>query len=156
MKGDRLKQPPKPDYIHALGMAAFCFAICEWNAVSCAERLHPGSAGAFIKEEFTAGKIAKKLIDLVRNMPKSAERQELTVAACSFAGLVDLRNKILHGKPCSGPNEEACLSNTAVIEVSDLEDAADAFSACGIELNRLLHGFLSTYQPGQPQRGHDV
>lgn len=147
MKNARLRQPIDPDYMHALGVATFCFAICEWNAVYCAERLHPGSLVSFIKDELTAGKIAKKLSNLTRNMPKSAERGELIAAAQEFTNLVLLRNRILHGKPCTGPNGKARLSNTRILEVADLEAAADAFSACSIELNRLLHGFLSTYKP---------
>ena len=147
MKDDRLRQPIDPGYMHALGTATFCFAICEWNAVYCAERIRPGSLGTFIKDEFTAGKIANKLIDLTRNMPKTAERNELIAAAQEFAALVPLRNSILHGKPCTGPNGKARVSNTKVIEIPDFQVAADAFSACSIELNRLLHGFLSTYKP---------
>jgi hypothetical protein len=133
--------------MHALGTATFCFAICEWNAVYCAERIRPGSLGTFVQDELTAGKIAKKLVDLTRNMPKSAERGELIAAAQKFADLVTQRNRILHGKPCTGPNGKARLSNAKVFEIPDLQDAADAFSACSIELNRLLHGFLSTYKP---------
>ena len=147
MKDDRLRQPIKPDYMHALGTASFCFAVCEWNAVYCAERIRPGSLGAFIKDELTAGEIAKKLIDLTRNMPKSAERNELIAAAQAFAGLVPRRNNILHGKPCTGPNGEARLSAANVFEIPDLQDAADAFITSSIELNRLLHGFLATYTP---------
>lgn len=147
MKDDRLRQPIKPDYMEALGTATFCFAICEWNAVYCAERIRPGSLGAFIKDELTAGKIAKLLGDLTRNMPKSAEREELIAAAQAFADLVSLRNAILHGNPCTGPTGEARLSTAKVFEISDLHEAADEFSACSIELNRLLHGFLSTYKP---------
>ncbi len=147
MKDDRLRQPIKPDYMQALGTATFCFAICEWNAVYCAERIRPGSLGAFINDELTAGKIAKKLIDLARNMPKTTDREELIAAAKTFADLVALRNNILHGKPCTGPNGEARLCTASIFEIPDLQDAADAFSTCSIELNRLLHGFLSTYKP---------
>ena len=147
MQNDRLRQPIKPDYAGALGTATFCFAICEWNAVWCAERLRPGSLDAFVSGELTAGQIAKKLRDLARNMPDSTERDETIAAAKKFAELVPLRNDILHGKPCTGPNGEARLSSTKVFEIPDLHDAADVFSACSIELNRLLHGFLSTYQP---------
>lgn len=145
MKDDRQRQPINSDYTHALGTVAFCFSICEWNVVCCAERIHPGSLQMFIREELTAGKIAKKFIDLTRNMPKSEARAELITAAQVFAELVPLRNSIFHGKPCTGPNGEARLSGINVFEIIDLEEAADNFSACGIELNRLLHGFLSTY-----------
>jgi len=147
MNNDRLRQPIKADYTQALGTAAFIFAICEWNAVYCAERINPGALELFIKDELSAGKIAKKLLDLTRSMPKSKEREELIAAAKSFAENVRLRNNILHGKPCTGPNGEARLSCNGVIEISDLEQAADTFSTCSIEFNRLLHGFLSTYAP---------
>jgi hypothetical protein len=145
MNNDRLRQQFKSDYNHALGTAASCFAICEWNAVYCAERIKPGALNQ--SSESTAGQIAKKLLDITRNMPPSKEREEIKSAAQSFAELVPLRNRILHGKPCTGPNGEARLSGQNVIEISDLENAADAFSACSIELNRLLHGFLATYSP---------
>lgn len=147
MSGDRLRQPIKPDYTHALGTAAFCFAICEWNAVYCAERIKPGSLNKFVKDELTAGQIAKKLLDIARNMPPVKERAEIITAAKSFSDIVPLRNSIFHGKPCTGPNGEARLSGSSIIELPDLERAADTFSTCSIELNRLLHGFLATYSP---------
>lgn len=147
MSGDRLRQPIKSDYTHALGVATFCFAICEWNAVYCAERIKPGSLNKFVEDELTAGKIAKKLLDLARNMPPMKERAEIIAAGQAFADIVPLRNSILHGKPCTGPNGDARLSGSSVMEIPDLERAADAFSTCSIELNRLLHGFLATYSP---------
>lgn len=147
MNDDRLLQPIKPDYTHALGLATFCFAICEWNAVYCAERIKPGSLNSFVTDELTAGKISKKLLDLARNMPPIKERAEIIAAAQAFSDIVPLRNSILHGKPCTGSNGNARLSGSNVIEIPDLECAADAFSACSIELNRLLHGFLATYSP---------
>lgn len=145
MSDERLRQPVKADYTQALGTATFCFAICEWNAVYCAERISPGALNKIMEEELTAGKIAKKLLDLARNMAPSKERSEILAAAQVFADIVPLRNKIMHGKPCTGPNDDARLSGASVIEIADLEKAADAFSKCSIELNRLLHGFLATY-----------
>lgn len=145
MKNDRLRSPVKPDYVSALGLAAYTFAICEWQVVWCSEKIRPGSLDKLVGDERTAGKIAKFFLDLTRNLPKSKEREELKQAAVEFARLVDIRNAILHGKPCTGPNSEARLSSGSVIEMSDLEDAADAFSACSIELNRIFYGFLSTY-----------
>ncbi|TXI09602.1 MAG: hypothetical protein E6Q76_05290 [Rhizobium sp.] len=153
MSGERLRQPIKSDYTEALGSAAFCFAICEWNAVYCAERISPGALDKIVQEELTAGKIAKKLVNLVRNMPASKNKAELMAAAKAFADIVPLRNNILHGKPCTGPNGEARLSGSTVIENADLKNAADTFSVCSIELNRLLHGFLATYAPTHRARG---
>ena len=147
MKDDRKRQPVKSDYVEALGMATFSFASCEWQIAWCCEKIRPGSLTKIVSEEMTAGTIADCFINVSRNMPKSKERHELSEAAQTFKCLVIERNKIIHGKPCTGPNGEPRLSGVNVIEISALEDAADAFSACSIELNRLLYGFLSTYRP---------
>lgn len=147
MRNDRLRSPVKTDYVNAVGLAAFTFATCEWQVVWCSEKIRPGSLNKLVGDERTAGKIAKFFLDLTRNMPKSKEREELSAAAEEFARLVDIRNAILHGKPCTGPSGEARLSSGQVLEIAYLEDAADAFTACGIELNRLFYGFLSTYTP---------
>ncbi len=147
MKGHRNLQPVKADYTHALGQAAFCFAICEWNVVWSCERINPGSLRKTVDDELTAGRIAKRFIDMARNMPKSSGRDELSAAAQGFARLVQVRNDILHGKPCTGPNGEARLNSGKVSEISDLEEAADAFSECGSKVNGLFHGFLSSYVP---------
>lgn len=147
MKNDRLRSPVKPDYVNAVGLAAYTFATCEWKVVWCSEKIRPGSLKNLVGDERTAGKIAKFFLDLTRNMPKSKGREELKQAAGEFARLVDIRNAILHGKPCTGLSGEARLSSGSVLEIDYLEDAADSFTACGIELNRLFYGFLSTYVP---------
>jgi len=147
VKDVRKREPVKADYVHALGLATYSFASCEWQVVWCCEKIRPGSLNKIVGDELTAGKIAKVFVDLTRNMPKSREREELSRSAQTFIGLVETRNAILHGKPCTGPNGDARLSAQRILEISDLEDAADSFTACGIELNRLFYGFLSTYTP---------
>jgi len=146
-KDDRLRSPVKTDYIDALGRAAYTFATCEWQVVWCAEKISPGSLRKIVGDELTAGKIAKRFIDVCRNMPKSRGRESLGAAARRFSDLVEERNRILHGKPCTGPSGEARLSGNGVIEIGDLEDAADAFLACSNELNALFYGSLKTYTP---------
>jgi hypothetical protein len=155
-KDDRLRSPVKPDYVEALGRAAFTFATCEWQVVWCAEKISPGSLQKIVGEELTAGKIAKRFIDVCRNMPKSKEREALVNAAKRFSDLVEERNRILHGKPCTGPNGEARLSGSGVIEIGDLENAADAFVECSGELNALFYGFLKTYTPAVPGGRNDA
>ena len=147
MKDHRNRQPVKPDSTHALGQAAFCFSICEWNVVWSCEKIKPGALRKIVGDELTAGRIAKCFIDLVRNMPKSASREDLSAVAQEFAQLVKIRNQILHGKPCTGPNGDARLSSGRVLEIVDLEYAADAFSECSSKVNELLSGFLKAYVP---------
>jgi hypothetical protein len=148
-KDRRLRQAVKPDYISALGMAAWSFASLEWQVVWCCEKIKPGSLRRIVDEEMTAGIIAKRFIDLTRNMQRSPEREKLKELASEFSSLVQLRNRILHGKPCTGPNGESRLSSTAVLEIPDLEHAADAFALCSSSLNGLSHGFLASYKPSE-------
>ncbi len=146
-ENDRLRSPLKPDYAEALGRAAFTFATCEWQVAWCLEKIKPGSLGKVVGEELTAGKIAKRFIDACRSMPKSKEREALIAISLRFSDLVEERNRILHGKPCTGPNGEPRLSGPTVIEIADLDDAADEFVDCSGQLNAAFYGFLSTYTP---------
>ena len=148
-KDRRLRLAVKPDYISALGMVAWSFASLEWQVVWCCEKINPGSLRKIVSEEMTAGKIAKYFLDLTRNMQRSTEREQLQALAAEFSSLVQLRNQILHGKPCTGPNGESRLSSAAVIEIPDLEGAADAFAQCGSNLNKLFYGFLASYSPSR-------
>ena len=147
MKDDRLRSPVKTDYVNALGLATYTFSSLEWQAVWCAEKIKPGSINQVVGQEMTAGKIAKIFLDLTRNMPKSSKREELKKHASKFMELVNVRNNIMHGKPCTGPNGEPRLNGGAVIEVSDLENAADNFLECSNHLNSLFYGFLQSYVP---------
>lgn len=147
IKERRLRQAVKPDYLAALGMAAWSFASCEWQVVWCCERIKPGSVEKVVGEKMTAGTIAYFFKERTRNMPKSAEREALSDLAQEFARLVELRNLIMHGKPCTGPNGESRLSGSSVLEISDLEAAADSFATCAGKLNDLFYGVLSSYAP---------
>ena len=144
MKDDRLRSPVKDDYANALGRTAYTFSSLEWQVVCCAEKIHPGSLCKIVDNEMTAGQIAKTFLDITRNMPKSRERDDLKTLPSQFMDLVEVRNKIMHGKPCTGPNEEARLSGGAVIEIPDLENAADNFVECSSKLNEWFYGFLQT------------
>lgn len=146
MKDDHKRVPLATDYAQALGVATYCFASCEWNVVWCCERISPGALGHIVDEELTAGRIGKKFKDLVRNMPASPERETLGELASEFLRLVEVRNAILHGKPCTAPSGEQRLSGGRIWEPQDLLDAADAFTACSIKLNQHLHGFVAAYQ----------
>jgi len=148
MKDDRKGVVVDPEYVHALGTATLSFASCEWQVVWCCEKIRPGSLAKITAEEMTAGQIAEHFADVARNMRKGKQREELKQLAQTFLRLVSTRNDIVHGKPCTGPNGKTRLSgSTKVIEISDLEDAADSFMECSGKLNRLFYGFLHTYVP---------
>ena len=147
MADERNRIPSDDAYISALGLATFAFARCEWQVVWCCEKLKPGAVAKISDDEMTAGTIARYFLNLVRNMPISVGRQELSKAADQFANLVIERNKIIHGKPCTSPSGQQRLSSGNIIELADIECAADSFAACGSRLNDIYYGFLKSYQP---------
>lgn len=153
MSDERKLVPVDPEYISALGLATYAFARCEWQVVWCSEKILPGSVTKIVSEEMTAGKIGKHFANLVRNMPKSKERETLSLLASEFLALVDERNRIIHGKPCTAPTGKQRLSGNGIIEITHLEKAADAFSVCNGKLNSLFYGFLQSYLPRQAQQG---
>ncbi len=146
MKDDRLRCPVDENYVEALGLAVYTFASLEWQVVWCMEKIRPGSINKIVGEEMTAGKIAKKFIDATRNMTKSAERAELQILASEFKDFVEVRNNIVHGKPCTSPQGDQRLSGDNVIEIIDLKNAADDFVECNDKLNVLFYDFLLTYK----------
>ena len=76
MKDVRKREPVKADYVHALGLATYSFASCEWQVVWCCEKIRPGSLNKIVGDELTAGKIAKVFVDLTRNMPVETDEGE--------------------------------------------------------------------------------
>jgi hypothetical protein len=140
MVGERHRIPTDTEYIAALGLATYAFARCEWQVVWCCEKLRTGAVSKVTGGEMTAGKIAKYFANLVRNMPPSETRTTLSELSEEFGRLVAVRNRIVHGKPCTAPSGAQRLSSGGVIELEDIEHAADAFAACGSALNRVYYG----------------
>ena len=70
MKDDRLRVRVDDKYVEALGRATYVFAVWEWNAAWCCERMQPRYTRNLNHK--TAGRIADDLIDLAdrRTNPK--------------------------------------------------------------------------------------
>jgi hypothetical protein len=143
MNNARARTSLDASYAESLGTMAYCFASCEWSVAWCCERIAPGSLDKFRTAKLTAGKIGQQFKNLVRNMPQSSARKELAEVADTFLVLVELRNDMLHGKPCTAPGGAQRLSGSQIWEVSDFNLAADRFTECNIAVNGLLHGFLA-------------
>lgn len=142
MTGERLLVPVHPDYTSAIGLAVYCFARLEWNAVWCCERIKPGSVTEL--EDRTAGRVADTLLHLVEGLGGSAEEQDLKNAAADFRALVGTRNNLVHAKPgTSISGEQALYRHGDQWLLSELESVADAFAVCSTRLNNALHGSLN-------------
>ncbi len=141
MTDERLRISVHPSYTAAIGVAVYCFASLEWNAVWCCERIEPGSIDTL--DERTAGRVADTLIHLVKRLADSPEKTELEDAAADFRFLVGTRNNLVHAKPGSGPDgAQGLFRHGDYWTISELEAVADAFAKCAMRLEHALHGHL--------------
>lgn len=97
MQDDRKRIVIDDPYISALGLATYCFAICEWNAVWSAEKLKPGYVSTIETKRKTAGTIAQDLLDLIESIQDPALKAVCRPPAAEFKLLVRERNGLLHG-----------------------------------------------------------
>ena len=142
MNDARLRIPVHPDYASALGLAIYCFASLEWNAIWCCERLEPGSIENL--EERTAGRVADTLLHLVKRIADSDDKPALEKAAADFRFLVGTRNNLVHAKPGTAVDlTQGLFRHGDHWTVAEMEGVADAFAECSIRMNMALHGILA-------------
>lgn len=142
VKDERLRVAVHADYASALGLAVYCFASLEWNAVQCCEAMEPGSVEDL--EERTAGRVADTLAHLVKRRPETAAKLELQAAASDFRFLVGTRNNLVHAKPGTAHDGSAGLFRLGDHwTLAELEGVADAFAACSARLEKALGGLRS-------------
>ena len=139
MKDQRLTIPVHPDYTSALGLAVYCFASLEWNAIRCCERIEPGSIEGL--EDRTAGRVADTLLHLLRRLDGSKNQLELQSAAADFRVLVGTRNNLVHAKPgTSVDGKQRLFRHGDQWTLAEFAAVADAFAACSSRLDQALHG----------------
>lgn len=144
MNEPRFSTPVDESYVSAIGRAAFCFMVLEWNAVYCCESLKKGIIHSLTSK--TAGGIATAFINRSENeLPSSEDKIALVAAAYEFRELVKIRNRLLHAHPCAQPGNpyNSRISHLAgVWELEDINFAADSFSILNRKLSGFNHGFL--------------
>ena len=141
MKDDRLRVAVDMPYVEAIGRATYVFAVLEWNAVYCCERMQGGYINSLAKK--TAGKVAKDLVRLVSKLPNQQDKIDCSSPAQEFKRLVVVRNRIVHGKPGTASNcDQRLFHDGTPLTPAMIDDAADEFAACSAELNTLLYNQL--------------
>jgi len=144
MPDERLRVSIQRDYIAAVGLAVYCFASLEWNAVWCCERIKPGSIEGL--EDRTAGRVADTLVSLVKQLDTTDDQTELHKAAADFRGLVATRNNLVHAKPATAfDGSQGLFRHGDHWTIDEMEQAADAFTRCSLKLNSALHDFLPSF-----------
>ena len=140
MADERLRIPVDDPYLTALGRCLFIFAELEWNAVWCGEKIAPGFLDAARAK--TAGQIGADLEPRAAALSPGKVRTDCVQAAQEFRRLVGVRNGIMHAQPCHAAGDERLVRDGNVWAIPALEEAADEFARCSIELNDLYHHWL--------------
>lgn len=140
MSDDRLRVTLDAPYANALGVAMFCFARCEWDAVWCCERLQPGFIATIEPKKKTAGTIAKDLLRLADSIPDNDLRFHCHEVAKEFDSLVLERNGLLHGKPGTAKDgAQRLFRHGSAWTIETVDALSDAFTRCQVKLNDLVH-----------------
>lgn len=140
MKGDRLRVPVDAAYLAAIGMATYCFASMEWNAVYCGEKLNPGYVNTVARK--TAGEIAGDVLGFAELITDQDKRARYEAATGEFRRLVKSRNDLMHANPATVGNEQRLVRHGTPWQPNEIDDLADEFTACSIKLNELFHHVL--------------
>lgn len=149
MKDDRLLIPIEGSYLNSLGLAAYAYARLEWNAAYCCDRMKPGYIAGLGRK--TAKQIAEDLLKYAKRIADPVLREDCVALAVEFDRLTGVRNDLMHAVPgTAGDGAQRLIRYGRVWTPGDIDDAADAFTACSQGLNDLLH---HRFRPSEPTSG---
>ena len=140
MKNDRLRVPVDDAYLLSIGRATYCFARLEWDAVYCGEKLNAGYLSTVSVK--TAGNIAIDVAQFVSYVSDPLNRDRYRAATIELSRLVKRRNDLVHSNTATVNGEQRLVRRDSSWQPSDIDDLADEFTACSIELNDLFHHIL--------------
>ena len=136
MKNDRTRIPVDSGYALAIGTATYCFASLEWNAAYCGDKLSQGYITTVATK--TAGVIARDVVGFAATIADPATKARYQAAADEFARLVTRRNDLMHANPGTIGGDERLVRQGVPWQPDEINDLADEFAACSIELNELF------------------
>lgn len=141
MKDDRLRVPVEDAYLHAIGLAMFCFARLEWEAIYCCEKIAPGYLKNVSKK--FAGEIAKDLAEKASSLPNQLIGEKLKDISEKYKNSVRHRNDLVHAKPAStSNNQQQLIRNGDFLSIEQINTWSDSFAALSISLNHIHHNDL--------------
>jgi hypothetical protein len=127
------------DYNSALGEVVAEFGLLEWNTIYAIALYAP----AYVREaeygKVMAGQIKSKLSTCI-SLATPADQGELTALLNRFSDAIDLRNDVLHGKPCTSPTGQQRLArHGSILELADLTDRITEFRNLSCDFNQYYH-----------------
>ncbi len=139
MSNERLRVVLDPAYANALGVALYCFALCEWNAIYCIQKHQPGYVAK--NQSTMAGTVAQKLCSITSKLSETPKKQKWERAAKTFCELVKTeRNHLVHAKPATNEDgEQRLFYFDFEWTIERIEDVANKFTKCSIDLSKLYH-----------------
>ena len=103
--------PMDKDYIEALGTAVYSFAYYEWTIIYIFENLKNGYVGIYSRNKTpkTLGKVFKDFEELI------VGNNDAILINCkdTFRELIDERNALIHGHPCTSKDGKQVLNYQA-------------------------------------------
>jgi hypothetical protein len=140
--------PVDRDYAELLGRAVYSFSYYEWQVACILEKLCPGFLNEFTaKPPMTAGRLSGRFSEILKNahtLPPD-QRQRLTEVQQKFAGLVGLRDQLIHGHPYTATGGAQQLNyaggkhSPKQWPQPQLSGAILAFEEGSIEANRVFY-----------------
>jgi hypothetical protein len=143
----RPRIPADPDYLAALGRAAYNFAYLEWVVVGTIVRLSADGFGSVPKRapyRRISSALARAISDASPPL-EDALRLRLVRFEERFRDAIDLRNRLIHAHPYTSSDGAQQLGGSGGLEwpVADVLGAAKLFEDGAIEGNDTFHGDLA-------------
>lgn len=141
--------PSHPEYLLALGQAAYSYCYLEWQVIWLAKKLDPVFE-IHSTHELTGGKIAGLFKAAVRTAkPGLADEtyRRLRGGYAELFRLVSIRSDLLHAHPFTAQDGSQRLGrykNGAIVEwtLDAIDNACRRFDELAIELNDIFHKAL--------------
>lgn len=140
-----------PDYLMALGRAAYNFAYLEWVVIWTIVKLSEDGFESVPKRE-PSRRISNALVKTISGTSPPLDtglHRRLVRFEERFRGAIDVRNRLIHAHPYTASDGSQQLGGGGGFErpIEDVIGAAKLFEGVAIEGNDIFHGDLANVRP---------
>ena len=147
----RPRIPADPDYLAALGRAAYNFAYLEWVVIWTIVKLSADGFGGVPKRAASrriCGALVRAISDTSPPLD-SVLRLRLVRFEERFRAAIDMRNRLIHAHPYTATDGSQQLGGGGGLEwpIEEVLGAAKLFEEVAIEGSDIFHGALAKARP---------